>query len=389
MSLNTSYSTFKQEALSRQLVCAFVLHFVTQVVAQSASHQLICTTRTSTWLHMHHSNPIHNGHITQHLMFAQQAASTDLILNSVHSSNYCGVCCCPFSGTIYHCEASMATHGSWFNLVTKRSKEVEHFECPVIKCKSLHASRGLLLLHWRRKHKQTCGTMQEYVLAHTAKTEDPRGASDEEMETSNERQELNEAEAALASARQKLCRFQKELVKLGVDSLGDAKYLCFEKQASIQRAKTMLREVCRSNFSLKMSEKMCRCSCKDAHLVPLSHTFAQSCSLKTAALLDILRPFLCDNNTFKQQEVEDVVKKIMMAEEDIFTAKQEQSTRKRLWEESYPPIKAYPRLLGLRDDGSQAYAYDIDLLEVSIAFSPFISTTLFCKHNWCEWAKCR
>jgi hypothetical protein len=64
-------------------------------------------------------------------------------------------------------------------------------------------------------------------------------------------------------------------------------------------------------------------------------------------------------------DLESLIMPIMQAEAKIFTSKQEAVRRKAKWSEEYPPLNAYPRLLGKRANGTYAYAFDVNLHDVT------------------------
>jgi hypothetical protein len=80
-----------------------------------------------------------------------------------------------------------------------------------------------------------------------------------------------------------------------------------------------------------------------------------------AAIVETLGPHWADG----APDIESLIGPIMRAESKIFTAKKEAAYRKAKWSEEHPPIKAHRRLLGKRRNGTQAYAYDVDLHDVT------------------------
>jgi hypothetical protein len=79
-----------------------------------------------------------------------------------------------------------------------------------------------------------------------------------------------------------------------------------------------------------------------------------------AAIVAVLTPHLARGTC-----IEDLIAPIMHAEAAIFTAKSEGARRKVTWSKEHPPLKAHPRLLGTRKNGTKAYSYDVDLAEVT------------------------
>ena len=70
-------------------------------------------------------------------------------------------------------------------------------------------------------------------------------------------------------------------------------------------------------------------------------------------------------------KLEGVVRQSMEADNKIYNAQQEDRLRNKMWEEDFPPLPVHKRHLGTRENGTEAYAWDIKLEEVRC--KPFTS----------------
>ena len=88
---------------------------------------------------------------------------------------------------------------------------------------------------------------------------------------------------------------------------------------------------------------------------------AEQCALKTAAIVAKLAP-----HVGADVDLAALIEPIMNAESQIYTSKREASARRQVSAATHPPMTAHPRALGVRKDGTTAYAYDVKLEDVTM-----------------------
>ena len=64
-------------------------------------------------------------------------------------------------------------------------------------------------------------------------------------------------------------------------------------------------------------------------------------------------------------DLEKIIQPIMEAENAVYTAKNEAAARQASSRASHPPLAFHPRELGMRANGTMAYAYDVKLEDVT------------------------